>query len=178
MDRCEQYNAHLAAHDAFVRGDMDALKTMLGNPSDFPNNRLPMELVIGDHVLEYAIYHSPVTFIRALLEMGADPNYTDPAGFPSLIAAISSERKDKAGIMELLIAAGADIQQRGGNDYTPLHDAVSRQDQQMVMLLLSHGADLHARTRIDDYATPLEEAKILGLSEMVTLLQSYGSREP
>ena len=178
MDRCEQYKAHLTAHDAFVRGDMDALKAALGYPSDFPNNRLPVELVMGDHVLEYAIYHSPVICIRQLLEIGADPNYEDAYGFPSLIAAISSERKDKSDIVELLLSAGADLQQRGVNDYTPLHDAVSRQDQQMVVLLLSHGADLHARTRIDDYATPLEEAEILGLSEMVTLLQNYGSREP
>ena len=178
MDRCDQYKAHLAAHEAFVRGDMDALKVALGQPSDFPNNRLPMELVIGDHVLEYAIYHSPVTFIRELLEIGANPNYEDATGFPSLIAAISSERKDKAEIVKLLLSMGADIQQRGGNDYTPLHDAVSRLDQQMVVLLLSHGADLHARTRIDDCATPLEEAEILGLSEMVTLLQSYGSGKP
>ena len=95
-----------------------------------------------------------------------------------MIAAISSERKDKAEIVGLLLSAGADLQQRGGNDYTPLHDAVSRHDRQMVVLLLSHGADLHARTRIDDYATPLEEAEILGLSDMVTLLQNYGSRQP
>ncbi|MDH3769912.1 MAG: hypothetical protein OET79_02850 [Nitrospirota bacterium] len=45
MDRCDQYKAHLAAHEAFVRGDMDALKVALGQPSDFPNNRLPMGTV-------------------------------------------------------------------------------------------------------------------------------------
>jgi len=178
MDRCEQYKAHLTAHDAFVRGDMDALKAVLEHPSDFPNNRLPMELVIGDRVLGYAIYHSPLTFIRELLEMGADPNYEDSAGFPSLIAAISSTRKDRAEIIDLLLSFGSDLQQRGVNYYTPLHDAVSRQDRQMVVLLLSHGADLEARTRIDAYATPLEEAEILGLSDMVTLLQNYGSCEP
>ena len=173
MDRCEQDNAHQVVHDAFVRGDIDALKAALGHPSDFPNNPIPWELAIGDHVLAYAIYHSPLNFIHALLEMGADPNYEDPAGFPSLIATISSERPDKAEILELLLAAGADLQQRGGNDYTPLHDAVSRNDRKMVLLLLSHGADQQARTRIDDYATPFEEAEILGLTEMVRLLKKY-----
>lgn len=62
-------------------------------------------------------------------------------------------------------------------DYA-LHDAVSRQDRKVVVLLLSYGADLHARTRIDANATPREEAEILGVSEMGTLLQNYDPSEP
>jgi ankyrin repeat protein len=178
MDQGKQLKDHLTVDDAFVRGDLDALKAALGHPSDFPNNRVPLELVMGDHVLEYAIYHSPVICIRQLLEMGAEPNYEDATGFPSLIATISSGRKDKAEIVVLLLSAGVDLQQRGGNDYTSLHDAVSHQDREMVVLLLSHGADLYVRTRIDGYATPLEEAEILGLAEMGTLPQNYGSSEP
>ena len=83
----------------------------------------------GEIILEYAIYHSPLAFIRRLLELGADPNYGDHAGFPSLIAALScGARKDRDEILELLLANGADIQQRGMNDYTPLHTAVGLQD--------------------------------------------------
>ena len=37
-------------------------------------------------------------------------------------------------------------------------------------LLLAHGADLNARTRIDDYATPLEEMEILGREQSVAFL--------
>lgn len=40
-------------------------------------------------MLEYALYHSPLAFIRTLLDLGADPNYGDHAGFPSLIAALT-----------------------------------------------------------------------------------------
>ena len=80
----------------------------------------------GEIILEYAIYHSPLAFIRRLLELGADPNYGDHAGFPSLIAALScGARKDRDEILELLLANGADIQQRGMNDYTPLHTALA-----------------------------------------------------
>lgn len=160
----------LAIHEAFKQGNFPALKAELGNPPDFPNcNGEP--LTTG-HVLEYAIYHSPPAFIRSLLEHGADPNYTDHAGFPSLIAALSCpERPDLQDIMEMLLAHGADIQQRGVNDYTPLHYAAAGNDVKMIEWLLAHGADPNAKTHIDEYATPLEEAEILSQSEAVKVLQ-------
>jgi Ankyrin repeats (3 copies) len=99
-------------HEAYRRGDLEAVKAMLGDPPDFPN--CPGPYGVGEIVLEYAIYHSPLGFIRKLLELGADPNYQDRAGFPSLIAALScGERQDMCDILELLLTHGADIQQRG-----------------------------------------------------------------
>ena len=61
--------------------------------------------------------------------------------------------------MELLLTFGADVQQRGVNDYTPLHFPADKNDAEFIQLLLSHGADENARTRIDDLATPLEVAE-------------------
>ncbi len=146
----------LAIHDAYKRGDLEALKTLLGDPPDFPNCRGPRGA--GEIILEYAIYHSPLSFIRKLLELGADPNYGDHAGFPSLIATLSRpDRPDTCEVLELLLSFGADIQQRGHNDYTPLHYAAYLQDIVAMELLLAHGADLIARTDIDVRATPLEE---------------------
>ena len=55
----------LAIHDAYKRGDLEALKTLLGNPPDFPNCQGPPGM--GEIILEYAIYHSPLFFIRELL---------------------------------------------------------------------------------------------------------------
>lgn len=159
----------LCIHEAYRRGDLDALKGLLGNPPDFPNCRGP--LGVGEKILEYAIYHSPLGFVRTLLELGADPNYEDAAGFPSLIAAISTTRADQCGIAELLLDFGADIQQRGVNDYTPLHYAAARNDVKLLHLLLSRGADPNARTGIDDYTTPLEEAENLHCAEAVQVLK-------
>ena len=55
-----------------------------------------MPLTIGS-CLEYAIYRSPLPFIRTLLE-----------------------------ILKLLLAFRSDPDQRGINDYTPLHMAIPR----------------------------------------------------
>ena len=93
-DRGEIHRQFTAVDEAYKAGDLAALRTALGNPPDFPNCIQPFELAVGDYPLEYAIYWSPLRFIETLLALGADPNTPDPAGFPSLIAALTSGRRD------------------------------------------------------------------------------------
>ena len=40
--------------------------------------------------------------------------------------------------------------------------AAARDDVEALRILAAHGADLTIRTDIDDYATPLEETRMLG----------------
>ncbi len=70
----------------------------------------------------------------------------------------ANRRTDVADIIRLLLAFGADPNQRGINDYTPLHMAVAERNPAAVRLLLDGGADPELRTRIDSYETPLEMA--------------------
>jgi ankyrin repeat protein len=119
-----------------------------------------------------------VSAIESLLESGADPNYGDHAGFPSIIAALSSGRPERLEIVDLLILRGADIQQRGANGYTPLHWAACEDDPVLIGWLLRRGADPEARTNVDDCATPLEEALILGRSKAAVALRTAGARDP
>ena len=163
-----------ALHEAYRRGDLEALKRLLGDPPDFPNCRGPVG--VGEIVLEYAIYHSPLAFIRTLLDLGADPNYGDHAGFPALIATLSSARAERYEIIELLLAFGADIQERGINGWTPLHYAAATDDAEGIELLLAHGADPSARTSIDDHATPLQEAEHLGRTAAARALRRLAPR--
>ncbi len=156
---------------AFRAGDLEALRAAVEEPAIVPNGAMP--LAIGP-CLEYAIYHSPLRFVRTLLELGADPNPTHHAGFPPVIAALTREPRLDA--LRLLLEFGADPNQRGINDYTPLHMAVAGHNLAAVELLLEAGADPLLRTRIDDYETPLEMAERAGLVVIARLLAAHESR--
>ena len=162
--------AFRAADRAYRDGDLARLRIALGNPPGFPNWVQPRALGCGDFPLEYAIYWSPLSFVRCLLDEGADPNYPDHAGSPSLIAALSTKRPDKHELLTLLLARGADPAQRGNNDWTPLHYAVALRDIEAVRILIDFGADPALRTRIDDCTTPMEDAASAGFNEAVKLL--------
>ena len=130
-DECARYAVFKAIDDAYRAGDLDALLEACGDPPDFPNAQHPHELGLG-YPLEYAIYWSPLPFIRTLLEHGADPNYDDGAGFPSLMATLSTQRPDKLDVVRLLLSFGASVAQRGLNDWTPLHYAANLDDADAV----------------------------------------------
>jgi len=175
-ERCAEAKTYLQLSDAFRRGDLDALCAAAGDPSLVPNGQMP--LTIGT-CLVYAIYHSPLAFIRTLLEIGANPNAPVLDGFPPLIAALScarevrgaAKRMDVDEIVRVLLSSGADVHQRGINDYTPLHMAVAERNLAAIQLLLEHGADPALRTRIDEYETPLEMAEAAGWAEGAALLR-------
>jgi len=164
---------------AFRAGDLDALRAAVEDPATIPNGAMP--LAIGP-CLEYAIYHSPLAFIRTLLEIGADPNPKDHAGFPPLIAALacsrshpgSAARPDVVEMLELLLRFGADPNQRGINDWTPLHMAVAERKAEAIPVLLAAGADPTLATSIDDYETPVEMAKQAGREDLAALLSAPG----
>ena len=78
--------------------------------------------------------------------------------------------------MELLLAFGADPNQRGLNDYTALHMAVNERNLRAVALLLDSGADPRLPTRIDDCETPREMAEKAGLSDVAKLLAAAEAR--
>ena len=182
-ERCAEHARFLRIDAAFKAGDLAALRDAVEDPALVPNG--PMPVSIGN-CLEYAIYHSPLTFIRTLLELGANPNPPDGehAGFPPLIAAISCSRAvpgavrrtDTDDILRLLLAHGADRHQRGINDYTPLHMAVEAGSAPSVELLLAAGADPRVRTRIDACETPREMAARAGLRDIAELLRQAEQR--
>jgi len=144
--RCAEAKEFQRIEEAFRKGDLDALRAALSDPTVIPNGRMPD--AVGA-CLVYAIYHSPFTFIRTLLQMGADTNAPVDDGFPPLIAALSCardvpgvrRRTDVDDILRLLLRFGADPNQRGLNDYTPLHMAVAARDAIAVQILLDGAAD-------------------------------------
>ena len=178
---CKEAETFRKIHAAFRDGDLAALRAAVEDPECVPNG--PMPLAIGP-CLEYAVYHSPLSFIRNLLEIGADPNPAEHSGFPPLIAALSCSRShpgsparsDTLDIIKLLLRFDADPNQRGINDYTPLHMAVAERHLAAIETLLETGADPRLRTRIDDYETPREMAEGAGVVEIAKLLAAYERR--
>jgi ankyrin repeat protein len=174
-ERCNKALAFRRIDAAFREGSLGALRAAVDDPADIPNGAMPIE--IGT-CLVYAIYSSPLAFIRELLDLGADPNADTGDGFPPLIAALSClraapgspPRTDALDIVALLLRFGAVPNRHGIHDYTPLHMAVSQRDPQAVAALLEEGADPRIRTRIDDYQTPCEMANAAGLSEIARML--------
>jgi len=181
-ERCAEAKKLQRIDEAFAAGDLEALRAAVDDPARIPNG--PLHGAIGYPVV-YAIYHSPLDFIRTLLEAGADPNIPVDDGFPTLIAAMgkthdhagSPKRTDVDEVLRLLLKFGADPNQRGLNDWTPLHVAVNYRSAAAVQILLDAGADPDLRTRIDEYDTPLEMAQAAGYSEIVTLLERRGQPE-
>lgn len=190
-ERCAGARAFQRIDDAFRQGDIEAFRAAVGDAALVPNG--PMPDTIGSPLV-YAIYHSPLAFIRTLLELGADPNAPVDDGFPPLIAALScaapggcavgeaphldadgvSRRRDVDDILRLLLRFGADPNQRGINDYTPLHMAVGQRNALAVQILLDGGADPDLRTRIDDCDTPLEMAQSAGSTDIAAVLARKG----
>ncbi len=164
---------------AFRKGDLKALRDAVDDPAVVPNGLMP--LTVGP-CLVYAIYHSPLAFIRTLLEIGADPNAPVNDGFPPLIAALScsreaagaSKRTDVDEIVRLLLSFGADPNQRGINDYTPLHMAVGERNALAIQRLLDAGADPELRTRVDECQTPMEMAVAAGIEDIAAMLARRG----
>jgi len=173
--RCADAEKFKRMDEAFRRGDLDALRAAVDDPASVPNG--PMPITIGS-CLVYALYHSPLHFIRTLLEIGADPNAPVDDGFPPLIAALCctrdepgvNRRTDVDEVLRLLLSFGAGVNQRGINDYTPLHMAVAERNASAVAVLLEAGADPSLQTRIDDCETPREMAERAGLHEIADLL--------
>jgi hypothetical protein len=178
-ERCAEAARMRRIEDAFRQGDLQMLRAAVDDPSTIPNGRMPR--AIGSCLVS-AIYRSPLAFIRTLLEIGADPNIPVDDGFPPLIAALSSARgapgapgrTDVVEIVRLLLSFGADPDQRGINDYTPLHMAVAERNPLAVQILLDGGADPELRTRIDECQTPIEMAEAAGLADLSSMLERKG----
>jgi hypothetical protein len=181
-ERCAEAKKLRRIDDAFIAGDLEALRAAVDDPGGIPNG--PMPTTVGS-CLVYAIYLSPPAFIRTLLELGADPNAPAADGFPPLIAALScsravpgaKRRTDVDEIIRLLLSFGANPNQRGINDYTALHMAVGEGNALAVQRLLDAGADPALRTRIDDCDTPLEMARAAGQADIVAMLERQGRPE-
>jgi ankyrin repeat protein len=120
--------------------------------------------------------------VRALLSMGADPNYmSKDLGTPLHWCCWQGDgncgRDNEVVVqtLELLLSAGSDVNAIGERGYTPLHYAVAGDwgSPTAVRVLLTHGAQVDARNA--NKKTPLMQAAKRGDVESIELLLAAGA---
>ena len=93
--------------------------------------------------------------VQAELDKGADLNAKDESGYTPLYGAVEKGHKE---VVELLIAAGADVNVKDGEwGETPLHLAADKGHKEVAELLITAGADVNAKDGGGD--TPLDAAR-------------------
>lgn len=127
-------------------------------------------------VLRNAVHTEGADFVRALLEAGADPRYAE-IGWNALMVAAAY---GSAEVVDVLIAAGSDINARDGNcgGQTVLMWAArsGRESSRKVKALLKAGADAKAVT--DNGCTALELAAERRDTAVVELLRAAVRASP
>jgi ankyrin repeat protein len=160
--------AYIALEAAMRAGDLDGARAALGDDPEFPNVHDPYT---HTPLLALALHWAPVETVAELLRLGADPNFEALDGFPALVLVALHGREETHSLLALLIGAGADVDRRGLNDWTPLHAAACKDDAQAIRMLLAAGADPSLPTRIDEGMTALEEAEQAGHANAVAALR-------
>ena len=147
--------------------DFELVKSLI---DDFPQGVDPW---IERNWITNAIDCHSLSAVQWMIEQGVELKFRDPEGYTVLHVAMEHAGPGKSAILWALIAAGADINAHGINDWTPLHMAVARGDIDALEILLRAGADRKIKTRIDHYATPEQEARRSGSERIANIIRDF-----
>ena len=114
--------------------------------------------------------------VKQHLAAGADVDVKGAFGTPLHYAMMYRPRDVDAllEVVELLIAAGTDVNVKNRGGQVPLHQAAMRGYKEIVELLLAKGADVNAKT--DAGETPLDNAIKYKRTETADLLRKHGGK--
>jgi ankyrin repeat protein len=137
----------------------------------------------GNTLLDHVISSGDVELVKLVINLGCDVNVPadgttylhDAVDMDCLSRSAGIKTDSFLCIGRLLLQAGANTESRGYNDWTPLHRAAISGCVEFVSLLLDSGADINARTTIDEHETPLMEAALAGKADVVRLLLDRGA---
>jgi hypothetical protein len=132
--------------------------------------------VLLQSVFGIALQSSDWELAEHCLNEGYDlrPDPADAGNSGPLHAAMDN-LGDRPDVIAWLLRHGAEVNQRGSSNTTPLMNAAGRGWKETVQVLLGAGADVNASTIIDDDSTALMLAAIAGHKEIVVLLIAHGA---
>ncbi|XP_011500897.1 PREDICTED: LOW QUALITY PROTEIN: serine/threonine-protein phosphatase 6 regulatory ankyrin repeat subunit B-like [Ceratosolen solmsi marchali] len=179
IERCKfLYSAGTLLSDALpCLGGKEGYRSMSSNSSNFqfPMNVRNLPAVVnwrdsqGSSLLHVHACVGNEVVTKALLEIGCDVRAKNDRDETPLTCADFN----KPGLIGCLIQAGADVNAANCLGQSPLHLAVSSQNEKSVELLVSAGADINVTDH--NLNTPLHIAVDAGLYDIVRILVEGGA---
>ena len=126
----------LDVFDAAAAGDVDRLTELLDDDGDL----VKAYSEDGYTPLHFASYFGRGPAVRLLLDRGADVNAVakNDMEVQPLHSAVAAQARE---VVAALLQAGADVNARQHGGFTPLMGAEEHDDEEMIRLLMDHGAE-------------------------------------
>jgi len=160
----------LSIFEAAAVGDVPRVEELIGEDASLAKACAPD----GFHPLGLAAFFRHPAVVELLLARGADVRAVSKNTLR--VTALHSTVADggHAAVAKMLVRAGADVNARQQQGWTPLHGAADSDDRETVELLLGHGAD---PTAIHDGGkTALDIAREKGHAEVIEVLDAAARR--
>ncbi|GLA35563.1 hypothetical protein AnigIFM63309_011407 [Aspergillus niger] len=120
----------------------------------------------GRTPLLYALYLEQEAVATALLDKDSDPHALDNHGFSALHYAVAS-RTISIQFIQRLLDAGVDVNWKDEDGHTPLYLAAQKNKQEVMRLLLNHGADSElGNSRLNLRISQIQYAAKVGLKSL------------
>jgi hypothetical protein len=126
----------------------------------------------------FALLSGNKNIVKLLIKAGANAHYFNNIGYGASVTPLSyvicSKVKNKKDIIELLLNAGAQVNEEDIMGSTPLFQAITIRNKDTIELLIQYGADVN---HIDSlcHRTPLSLAVKEGHKDIVELLLNAGA---
>lgn len=150
--------------EAVRKRDGDTATQLLDEPGTTIVNA--RDLTTGETGLHAVVERRDLTWVRFLLQRGANPNIADRNGVTPLQIAVQLGFVDG---VERLVAGGSDVDVRNSTGETPLIIAILRRDIPVIEMLVSKGASLdrsdNSGRTARDYAAQMNDSRVLAAIE-------------